>query len=462
MAGIGQKLGAMFAWSKSDRIDNEDNGGVATATAEPGASESPTLAPTRGVGRQAQIENAVHKLESGYREVRELLVHVRGHMENQADRSERLLTLMQHLPDAVQSLPEAARNQERLMRTIESHLERAAAREARLADAMSSFAQSVESRDKNMQLMYEQLSDQRRQGEELRSSFKALNQTLGELSDSSSHSSTLLRSLTHRSEQRDEQVADLYRANQKQMVSMSMVSWALAIVALCVAGYVAASIARIGPGDTASSTSAATASSPSSATPTPAPAAPIDPASGDGATAAASIAPVLAAPETSSAEPATGADAEANLLASSPETTAAAIEPEAGDSIVEPEAASSALTEVEPAPEPVMSVDAQLDEADSPLVAPAPVIQPDAEGAEVVLDVAGALGDWASEMHRASFAGSTFLGPLEAPIDADASAAPAAPEGLVETGELAEELDEAATNAPAFNPAIIHDLESAD
>jgi hypothetical protein len=67
-----------------------------------------------------------------------------------------------------------------------------------------------------------------------------------------------------------EQVRQLFVRNQKQMTTMSVVSWSLALVALTVAGYVAVSVSKMGgPGSLAAAPAVLPAPVPA---PVPAPA----------------------------------------------------------------------------------------------------------------------------------------------------------------------------------------------
>jgi hypothetical protein len=254
MARLSQRLGNMFRWVRKDAgggpvcLDGDDageGGGVAVASvAVASGSDEPA---SGGVIRRSgnSRDSAIAKLEHGYNEVVDLLQSVRNHMETQSQRSERLVQIMEGLPDALRSLPEASRNQARMLETIESQIERQTSTSQKLTTALEGLARSTEHHDQSLDAIQEHLAAGQHTGEKMLSSLSNLNGTLGALGESNHASTGLLRTLAERSRQTDEQVRELFHRNQKHMTIMSVVSWSLAIVALTVAGYVAVSVSRL-------------------------------------------------------------------------------------------------------------------------------------------------------------------------------------------------------------------------
>lgn len=198
--------------------------------------------------RKPPKETAVDKLQKGYEEVVELMGNVKSHMEQQSQRSQRLIEILEGLPEALRSLPEANRNQTRTLQAIQQTLGEQSKHNGRLADALTGLAKTNENHSRAMAAIGNQLDASQQNSEQMRDSFNTLGGTLGRMSASNEASTSLLRQIADQESKAADQVRQLFVRNQKHMTTMSVVSWSLAIVALTVAGYVAVSVSRLAPG----------------------------------------------------------------------------------------------------------------------------------------------------------------------------------------------------------------------
>lgn len=249
MSKLSTRFGNVMQWFKRSKkeaaIETEPafDGGMDIDIA-PNAMDEVEL-PTKK--EKLTRETALAKLQEGYDQVVDLLGNVRTHMEQQSQRSERLLTMLEGMPEAIKTLPEVTRNQTRTLEAIQGNLETQTHHNGRLADALDGLSRTTEQHEQAMTAIGQQLDAGQQTSERMLDSFGALGGTLNQMSDSNEASADMLRRIAEQDSKAAEQVRELFLRNQKHMTTMSVVSWSLAIVALTVAGWVAVSITGLSP-----------------------------------------------------------------------------------------------------------------------------------------------------------------------------------------------------------------------
>jgi len=270
MAKLTNRFGNFVQWFKRGRkngpitSDSSPDGGVMVAEME---QDDAMLV------KRVSKETPMDKLQRGYEEMVSLMASVRNHLETQSQRSERLLHVLDGLPEALKSLPEATRNQTRTLEAIQTNLNQQVQHNTKLADALNGLAKSTHHHEHAMSAIGQQLDAGHQRSEQILGSFNSLTGTLDRMSDANEASTILLRRMAEQESQAADQVRQLFVRNQKQMTTMSVVSWSLALVALTVAGFVAMSISKLSV-----PTAVTPVAQPAPAAPAPAPA--ILPASG--------------------------------------------------------------------------------------------------------------------------------------------------------------------------------------
>lgn len=189
--------------------------------------------------RESSRERSVAQLQHAYDEVIDLVGTLKQHIEAQSERSERLLTMMEGLPEALKSLPEANRNQTQTLQTIENHLKQQHQHSEGLTQAIQGLAKAAGNQEHAMNLIQHQLDAGQESREQLHENFNALGKTLGHMSETNQASAQMLSRLHEQQEQNEAQLERIVTRSQRQMTAMSIVSWALAILALGIAGAVA-------------------------------------------------------------------------------------------------------------------------------------------------------------------------------------------------------------------------------
>jgi len=270
MAKLTNRFGNFVQWFKRGRkngpitSDSSPDGGVMVAEME---QDDAMLV------KRVSKETPMDKLQRGYEEMVSLMASVRNHLETQSHRSERLLHVLDGLPEALKSLPEATRNQTRTLEAIQTNLNQQVQHNTKLADALNGLAKSTHHHEHAMSAIGQQLDAGHQRSEQILGSFNSLAGTLDRMTDANEASTILLRRMAEQESQAADQVRQLFVRNQKQMTTMSVVSWSLALVALTVAGFVAMSISKLSV-----PTAVTPVAQPAPAAPAPAPA--ILPASG--------------------------------------------------------------------------------------------------------------------------------------------------------------------------------------
>ena len=266
MPKLTDRFGSFVQWFKRDRKSKpvksnaSTDGGVMVAE-----MELDDALPAK----RAAKESPVDKLQRGYEEMVSLMSSVRNHLETQAERSERLLRVLDGLPEALKSLPEATRNQTRTLEAIQTNLNQQVQHNTKLAEALNGLSQSTKHHEHAMSAIGQQLDAGHQRSEQILGSFNSLTGTLDRMTDANEASTILLRRMAEQESQAAEQVRQLFVRNQKQMTTMSVVSWSLALVALTVAGFVAVSVSKMSnQSPVMQAAQPAPASSPPTASPT--------------------------------------------------------------------------------------------------------------------------------------------------------------------------------------------------
>lgn len=179
------------------------------------------------------------ELKNGYGEVVETMKSVRAHLEEQSHRSDRMLELMQHLPEVLQSIPEANRTQARMLEALHENLGRNNDASERLSEAISGLTTAAGSQERALTSIRDHLAEEDQTRERLNQGVTGLNDTLSHVMDSNTATRDAMGSVVEQSRVNDEQMRDLYRRSQKMTTAMVLIALALATGALALGGYMA-------------------------------------------------------------------------------------------------------------------------------------------------------------------------------------------------------------------------------
>ena len=249
------------------------------------AGDNIPAANAAGSGRDVSIA----QLKQGYGEVLDTMQSVRRHLDDQAQRSDRMIHLLEGLPEVLRSLPEQNKTQTEMLRAISDNMARQTETTGQLSSAITSLSTVGENQQKTMNDLQDHLRAEDVARRELREGIGTLDETLGQVRESSESSRATLETITHQAKQRDDAIGEMFRRSQKTTSAMMAVSWALAIVALAVSAYVAVQVTQqTGRPAAHNASPAATAGV---TAPAPSPAAPAADATADANASASDSAP---------------------------------------------------------------------------------------------------------------------------------------------------------------------------
>ncbi len=237
------RIGRFFSWARFNKkpvkvdatrrlegLDDDENG---TGLATTGTSGS-------GGGGVSLKE-----LKNGYSEVVETMKSVRSHLEEQSARSDRVLELMQHLPEVLQSIPEANRTQARMLEAIGENLGRSNETSARLSEAISGLTSAAGSQERTLTSIRDHLVEEDQTRAKLNDGVTGLNDTLGHVIASNAATRDAMGTVVEQSRVNDEQMRELYTRSQKTTTAMILIALALATGALALGGYMAYMISQM-------------------------------------------------------------------------------------------------------------------------------------------------------------------------------------------------------------------------
>ncbi|MEM1108748.1 MAG: hypothetical protein AAGH99_08665 [Planctomycetota bacterium] len=234
VAQLKDKVGSFFAWARKDKppvsVDvTRRDGEVGQAEGSPEASREVTL----------------QQIKQGYVEVVETMKSVRGHLEQQADRSERMLNLLEDLPEALRSLPETARTQTGVLQGIQSHLEDQNQTSQKLTEAITGLATASSHQQRSLASLDSHLADGQETRSQLNDGVAALTDTLGEVRESNAATRESIGAVVDQTRQNEAQMREMMQRNHKTNTLMMILCLALATGALALGGYVAVMVGEI-------------------------------------------------------------------------------------------------------------------------------------------------------------------------------------------------------------------------
>jgi len=195
--------------------------------------------------KREQREAAIQQLQQGYAEVVDTMHAMRSHMEKQSMRSDRLLHLMEGLPEVLHSIPQTNAKQTSVLEAIQGQMQTQVESTGQLSTALTDLAGATRHQQEVLGELHQQMHLGRQQNESLRDSLGILSETMDSVTDASRSNVQAMHEITEQVRGNDSRFRDLFRRSQKHTTVMAAVSWALALGALAISGYVAVMVARV-------------------------------------------------------------------------------------------------------------------------------------------------------------------------------------------------------------------------
>lgn|GEM_PF-2230640 len=185
---------------------------------------------------RAGRELAMRQLQDGYMEAVETMKSVREHLERQSDRGDKMLDMMQGVPEALKAIPEAAKNQERMLSHISDNLERQNETATHLTNAIVSLAGASEKQGETLSGINARMAEEDVSRKQLNAGVANLNDTLGGVQEESTATRESMHRLNEESRLNDLRMQEMYQKSNRMTMLMMVLVLALVIGALAMIG----------------------------------------------------------------------------------------------------------------------------------------------------------------------------------------------------------------------------------
>ncbi|MBB6429707.1 hypothetical protein [Algisphaera agarilytica] len=229
MAQLKNKVGNFFAWALKGK---EPVSVDVTRREDPDQPE-------------VKKEVSIQQLKQGYGEVIETMQSVRTHLEQQADRSEKMMELLSGLPDVLQSIPDSANRHTGMLQAIHNHLEDQNQTSKQLTDAITGLATASSHQQRALTSIDNHLTEGHASRTELSQGVAALNDTLGEVKQSNAATRDSMGAVVEQTRVNDERMREMYQRSQKMNTMMVVLCLVLATGALALGGYMAVLVSKV-------------------------------------------------------------------------------------------------------------------------------------------------------------------------------------------------------------------------
>lgn len=257
MPQIKDKVSSFFSWARkgkepvtveATRTPEDEDTTTLPATTPAGTSGTSGggSAGTSGGGASGGGKEAtLQQLKQGYGEVVETMQSLRTHLQQQSDRSEKMLELMRDLPAAIRSIPESNRTQTSMLEAIHANLDRQNQTTDQLAEAIASLATASSHQQRSLSSIDTHLVEEHESRGRLGEGVEALNDTLGQVTASNTATRESMGAVVEQTRVNDERMRTMVQRSQKMNTAMLLLCLALAAGALALGGYMAVLVSKV-------------------------------------------------------------------------------------------------------------------------------------------------------------------------------------------------------------------------
>jgi len=200
-------------------------------SSSPPANVSIETKPTR--------RQSVSELQRGYDEVLGVVRRIGEHLDEQRERSERIVELLDRLPQALDVMPEISRQNIRLLESITEYLEESRRREESINATLMRLGESADNQTEIVGLVQQQLNTGNDSARQMSAALTDFRASLGELSASTTRSTDVLASMNKTGEARDARLMTIMSRTERWMIAAMACSIVAAGTAVAVAVFAA-------------------------------------------------------------------------------------------------------------------------------------------------------------------------------------------------------------------------------
>jgi len=179
------------------------------------ARRTTTLAPTPPAPKsKAEL---LSELQKNYAEVMELIRKVSTHLDEQSERSERLLAIAERIPEAIDALPELRTQNAEILVALRDAAEAARARDERAATTLDRLGDRLEEARESDRVLVGTMAE-----------FRG---TLREMADSSERTGATLSEMNQRNAAREQELTNILQLTRRWITIATVVGVVLVMVA---------------------------------------------------------------------------------------------------------------------------------------------------------------------------------------------------------------------------------------
>ncbi|MEM9416707.1 MAG: hypothetical protein AAGA29_14700 [Planctomycetota bacterium] len=182
-------------------------------------------------------EAVINELRQGYTELVDTMAAVRTHMADQAQRSDRIIEVIEQLPEVMRSIPESNHRQNETLAGLTQSLQTQNHSTQELTRALGGLADATRQQEQSLAGMHDRLNNTLSQTEAVNHEMAAgIDKVTGAIEGVHEDQRTGREVLA--------EIAGQSQRQQKHLMAMTGITSAVAIAALCIAGYVAVMASR--------------------------------------------------------------------------------------------------------------------------------------------------------------------------------------------------------------------------
>lgn len=210
-----------------------------------------STAPGSELDAPASKELTVAQLKQGYGELMETMAAIRTHIDRQNERTETLLTTLESMPEVLKAIPEAAKAQTEALEAVRGDLAKQTQATTEVADAMDELSGTAKAQQQTMEQVQGHLVAEGEVRQELKDGVVELSASLDGVKQSQADTQAALIKVYDQAAIREQEMQKLLKESQKTQAWMTFAGWALAILALLMAGFAVFQLAKMGLGQDA-------------------------------------------------------------------------------------------------------------------------------------------------------------------------------------------------------------------
>lgn len=179
-------------------------------------------------------DKSVLQLKKGYNEIVDTMSAMRTHMEQQSDRADRMLEIMEQLPKVLNSIPETTAAQTHVLQAIHQNIQTQNETQVQLSAALTNLASATQQQEDAVKGIRNELSLQRGEQAEV---INSLSGTLGQVTAASVANTDAMRAVARKAEETERNTNELFDKSRRNTLAIAFISWSAAVLILVVSMF---------------------------------------------------------------------------------------------------------------------------------------------------------------------------------------------------------------------------------